>query len=97
MQCIVEEFQEVHSSGMNHVLSKVEEKLRGLNITNDEIQKIGKELEQEDLLTIYNEGVLRSDRTRKTFFKEKFYYVSPAQMYWEQIRMVKNNSVSMRL
>lgn len=33
VQCIAEEFQEVHSSGMKHVLSKVEEKLRGLNFS----------------------------------------------------------------
>lgn len=46
---------------MKQVLKKVEEKLAGLNITKEEIQKIIKELEQEDLLTICNEGVLRSD------------------------------------
>lgn len=26
-----------------------------------------KELEEDDLLTVYNEGALRSDRTRKTY------------------------------
>ncbi|KAL7396912.1 hypothetical protein ABVT39_013489 [Epinephelus coioides] len=81
VQCIVEEFQEAHSSGMKHVLKKVEERLKGLNITYDEIQKIVTGLEQEDLLTIYNKGILRSDRTRKTYFKEKFEYVAPVQMY----------------
>lgn len=56
VQCIVEGFQEVHSSGMQYVLKKVEEKLTGLHITNEEIQKIVRELKEEDLLTIYNEG-----------------------------------------
>ncbi|XP_062865601.1 uncharacterized protein LOC134328435 [Trichomycterus rosablanca] len=81
IQSIIDEFQEVHSSGMKQVFEKVEQKLTALNIPKDEIQNIVKELEQEDLLTIHNKGALRSDRTRKTYFKEKCDYVAPAQMY----------------
>lgn len=66
---------------MKQVFEKVEQKLTGLNIPKEEIQTIVKELDQDDLLTIHNEGALRSDRTRKTYFKETFDYVAPAQMY----------------
>ncbi len=42
VQCIIEGFQEVHSSGMQHILKRVEEKLTGLKITDEEIQRIVK-------------------------------------------------------
>lgn len=77
MQCIIDEFQEVHNIGMKRAYEKIEEKLTELDIPKDCIHKIIAELEKEDLLTIHNEGVLRSDKTRKTFFKENFNYVPP--------------------
>lgn len=81
MQCIIDEFQEVHNIGMKRAYEKIEEKLTELDIPKDCIHKIIAELEKEDLLTIHNEGVLRSDKTRKTFFKENFNYVPPNQIY----------------
>lgn len=40
IQKIIEEFQEVHSCGMKHVLSKVNEKLSLLNLQDSEISQI---------------------------------------------------------
>lgn len=38
-------------------------------------------LSKEDVFTIYNKGILRSDKTRRTFYKQYFDYVEPTQIY----------------
>lgn len=70
LQYIIEGFQEVHNRGMTHMLDTVVKKLTALGISSDDIQKIVHDLSQKDLLTVSNEGALRSNRTRKTYFKE---------------------------
>lgn len=52
-----------------------------LNIPPAERESIIHELSKEDLLTVYSEGVLRSDKTRKTFYEQHFDYIEPTQMY----------------
>lgn len=81
IQTIIEEFQEVHSSGMKCVLSKLHEKLSTLKLQDSEISEIIDEVSQEDLFKACNEGALRSDKTRKSYFKKTFSYVEPTQIY----------------
>lgn len=81
IQCIIEGFQHVHSSSMSDFFEKLKVKLSELNIPQTEIEIIIHDLSKEDLLTIYNEGILRSDKKRKTFYKQYFDYVEPTQIY----------------
>lgn len=46
-----------------------------------EIENIIAGLSKNNLLRLFNEGVFRSDETRKTFFKKNFNYVPPKQIY----------------
>ena len=50
---------------MKGVLSKLHDKL---SMLNSEIKQIIDEVSQEDLLTVHNEGVLRSNKTQKSIF-----------------------------
>lgn len=81
IQTIIEEFQEVHNSGMKYVLSKVHEKLTMLNLQDNEISQILDDVSKEDLLKACHEGPLRSDQMRKSFFEKSFSYVEPTQIY----------------
>ncbi|XP_070398196.1 uncharacterized protein [Nothobranchius furzeri] len=78
---IIEEFQDLHSSGVHNVLGKLFDKLTAFDIPEASINNIIQELSQNDFLTQFNKGVLRSDKTRKTFFKENFSYIEPPQIY----------------
>lgn len=81
IQKIIEEFQEVHSCGMKHVLSKVNEKLTLQNLPESDISQILEDVSKEDLFKECHEGPMKSDQTRKTFFKKSFSYVEPTQLY----------------
>lgn len=81
IQCIIDGFQHVHSSNILDFYEKLKCKLSRLNIPPTERESIIHELSKEDLLTVYSEGVLRSDKTRKTFYKQHFDYIEPTQMY----------------
>ena len=81
IQTIIEEFQEVHNSGIKLTLGKVHEKLTMMNLQDNEISQILDEVSKEDIFKVCHEGPLRSDKTRKHFFKETFSYVEPTPIY----------------
>lgn len=68
LRFLIDEFQDLHEHGMTHVLAKVSQELTKLEIPRDRIQTIVEGLSKENLLKMYNQGVFRSDQTRKTFF-----------------------------
>lgn len=81
IQTIIEEFQEMHNSGMKYVLSKVHEKLTKLNLQDSEISQILEDVSKEDLFKECHEGPMKSNQTRKSFFKKSFNYVEPTKVY----------------
>lgn len=81
IQSITEGFQHVHSSSMSDFYGKLKNKLSELNMSQTEIERIVDELSKEDLFSLYSEEILRSDNTRKTFYKQHFYYVETTHMY----------------
>nr|XP_054599285.1 uncharacterized protein LOC129163948 [Nothobranchius furzeri] len=56
IQCIIEEFQDLHSSGVHNVLGKLFDKLSAFDIPEASINNIIQELSQNDFLTQYNKG-----------------------------------------
>lgn len=81
IQCLIDEFQVVHDSNMQHIFSKLRDELTKLNIPLIDIDNIITGLNKNNLLRLYNEGVFRSDETRKTYFKKEFNYVAPNKVY----------------
>jgi len=82
IQSIIEEFQAVHVDGMQAILIRLKEKLlSSSDIPSCDIDKLIDELVKQDLSTLYNEGQLKSDKTRKHFFKQKFNFVEAKQIY----------------
>ncbi len=81
IQSLIEEFQVVHDSSIQHIFSKLRDELTKLNMPLTDIDKIIAGLNKNNLLRLYNEGVFRSDETRKTYFKRNFNYVAPKQVY----------------
>ncbi len=81
IQSIIEEFQELHNTGMKFVLSKVHEKLTILNLQDSEISQILEDVSKEDLFKKCHEGPMKSDHTRKSFFKKSFNYVESTKIY----------------
>lgn len=81
IQKIIEEFQEVHSYSTSHLLSTLHDDLLKLNMSKDDVKDLINNLSKNDLLRRCNEGVFRSEHTRKCFFKSNFSYVDPTQIY----------------
>ena len=81
IQNIIEGYQEVHDLGQLHLFSHISEKLKGHGISEDDTNDLLSDLKKHDLLTACNKGVLRTDQTRKTFFKSEFRYVDPIPIY----------------
>lgn len=81
IQCLIEEFQEVHDSNVENMFHSLRDELMKLNISVTDINNIIGNLNKTNLLRLYNEGVFRSDATRKTYFKNNFNYVPPKQVY----------------
>ena len=81
ISALIEEFQAINSNGMAHILTIISQELEKLGIPRDRINEILDGLSKENLLKMHNEGVFRSDQTRKTFFKSNFSYVEPTQVY----------------
>lgn len=80
-QMIIEGFQHVHTSNLANFFDKLRGKLLELGISEMQIDRIINDLSSDDLITQYNKGPLRSDKTRKTFFKQHFDYTEPRQLY----------------
>jgi hypothetical protein len=81
IQTLIGEFQQIHDIGQSHMRSVLHDKLSNAGIDDHEIDKIIYDLSKEDLMKTYNNGLLRSDATRKTFFKTQFNYVEPVPVY----------------
>ncbi|KAK0153029.1 hypothetical protein N1851_005294 [Merluccius polli] len=81
IQTLIEEMQEVHTSGLTHILSRMHEELTKLNVPESDIKRLLDDLSKENLLKMCNEGVFRTDQTRKTCFKSRFNYVEPVKTY----------------
>ncbi|KAI2644731.1 RecBCD enzyme subunit RecC [Labeo rohita] len=78
---LIEEFQEVCTNTVSQLFVRLREELAKLDIPDERICSIIDGLSKENLLKIYNEGMFRSDSTRKTFFKKHFSYVEPIQVH----------------
>lgn len=77
IQTLIDEFMEVHTNSMTHILSKVNEELSKLKIPDGQINEIISGLSKENLFKMYNEGYFKSDQTLKSFFKKHFNDVEP--------------------
>ncbi|KAI4899943.1 hypothetical protein NFI96_032087 [Prochilodus magdalenae] len=78
---LIEEFQEVCTNAISQMFVRLRKELSELEIPNERICNIIEGLSKENLLTMYNEGLFRSDTTRKTYFKKDFSYVEPVQVH----------------
>ena len=74
---LIEEFQEVCTNAVAQMFVKLRQELTELGIPLEKISNIIDGLSKENLLAMYNEGLFRSDATRKTYFKKNFNYVEP--------------------
>lgn len=81
IQNIIDDFQDMHSIGQIYSSNMLLTKLQHNNISTDRAQEISDELLRADLFRSCNMGTLRSDRTRKTYFKSNFNYVAPIEIY----------------
>lgn len=81
IQTLIEEFQILHDDNMNHMFTKLREELTMLNMPSGDIDNLLTGLNKNNLLKLYNEGLFRSDNTRKNYFKHRFNYVSPKKQY----------------
>ena len=84
IQNIIDEFQQIHILGKARLLSKLKEKLTALDIQENHVSNLLKEISADDLFSACNTGILRSDKTRKSFFKSHFGYVEPVEIYLGQ-------------
>lgn len=75
IQCIVEEFQNIHSLGFSYCLQKLTTSLKQLDIPEPKIKEIINGIEESDIFSKCNSGPLRSNYSRNKFFKETFNYV----------------------
>ena len=80
IQILIEEFQVVHDSNIEHIFSKLRDKLIKLNMSVTDIDNIIAGLNKSNLLRLYNERVFRSDETQETYFCRNFNYVAPKQV-----------------
>lgn len=80
VQNIIEEYQEVHNSGTRCLMSKLREKLFQLNLLDSDVNEILSDIAETDLFKTCHDGPLRSDQTRKQFFKKTFSYVEPSDL-----------------
>lgn len=81
IQSLIEEFQVVHDSNMEHIFSKLRDELTKLNISVIDIDNIIAGLNKSNPLRLYNKGVFRSDETWKTYFRRNLNYGAPKQVY----------------
>jgi hypothetical protein len=81
VQLILEEYGTVNTVGQNHVCSWLKEKLRLLGIEQDKVDEVALEFMQNDLFNKFTKGPLRSDKSRKAFYKSNFSYVEPREIF----------------
>ena len=81
VQDILEEFQNVHDIGQKHMCAWLKGQLRSSNISSVDIDQLLFDLQSNDYLKQCNAGVLRSQQSRKSFYKTHFSYVEPTEVY----------------
>ena len=84
IQSIIDEYQSIHDIGQSHLFGRLHRSLTSLNVCDVDIKYLIDELSKEDLLRVCNTSVLRSDQTRKTFFKSHYCFVEPVQVHLGQ-------------
>lgn len=80
IQTIIDGFQSAHELGLSISLNILSEKLKELGIPQAIISIIIEGMNREDLLTLYNRGMLSTDAKRKAAFTECFNYVHPVPL-----------------
>lgn len=81
VQLINEEIQKINDSPFDLLSESFKLKLNSYSVSNSEIDKIICEMKNNDLFSKCNSEFLRSDHTRKTFYKQHFNYVAPVDVY----------------
>lgn len=81
IQCIVDQFQNIHSLGFSYCLQNLTTSLMQLNIPEPKIEEILNGIKNSDIFSKCNSGPLRSNYSRNKFFKDKFNYVNPKCHY----------------
>ncbi len=60
IQTLIEEIQEVHDTGLTHLLSRMHEELTKLNVPKRDIKRLLDDLSKDYLLKKCNEGLFRT-------------------------------------
>ncbi|XP_054772889.2 uncharacterized protein LOC129280926 [Lytechinus pictus] len=81
IQEIVNSFQEIHSLSNSNLLQELRQRLKALDIPEHELTDLLTVFTTEDLLNPTNCSYFRSDCTRTSYFKSKFNYVHPLEIY----------------
>ena len=81
IQTVISEFQTVHDLERDFTSQRLQQKLVELDVTENQKQAILEEFNSKDLLKSCNSSLLRTDYTRKAFFKKKINYVPPVPIY----------------
>ncbi len=84
IQTIIEHYQEIHDINQSHLLSKLNQKLTSLGLSEADRNTVIETLKNEDLHRTTNIHTLKTDHKRKTFFKSNFNYVEPVSIYFGQ-------------
>lgn len=86
IQCIVDEFKSIHSLGISFWLQKLTTLLKDHDIPEQKAKEIVYEIQESDIFSKCNNGSLRSDHCRTSYFKEKLNYSQP-----QCLHLGKNN------
>lgn len=79
---IMENFRNMHSYKQHHLNHILNKELKLLNVSQCKIEELIKSLETQDLITsVYSDTFISSKYLRYQYFKEKFNFVEPVQMY----------------
>jgi len=81
IQTIVEDIETIYDFSQDFTLGKLRESLTKLNVPVNDIDAVIVDLKSTDIFRSSVKGELRSHKTRQTFFKKRFNYVSPQQVY----------------
>lgn len=81
IQEIISELHDLHLMSRDQCFFKLKEKLSVFHLDDGVSSSIIEELRASDLWTACHGGPLRTDQTRKTFFKSQFNFIYPQPIY----------------
>jgi hypothetical protein len=81
IQSIVDEIQNIHDLDQTLQYKRLSQKLSVFGISDVDVTEIVDDLRNNNLFRKCMKGELRSHQTRQTFFKKRFKYVAPKQIY----------------